>query len=434
MVAPQSAESGFGFKRPGEYEGIPPQQPQQAPGFPGQMYPQQGYPQQPQVAQMMQPAPVVPVQQPAQVQPAALESPTVATSEHTCPNCHGTLIFSLAKGFWTCPKCGTEAPNIPPPFADDELEDDEAMERTQELLGSGPSDLPAGPIPEAGEEVKTKQGEPPPEEVGGVTRDKAAESIIEIQNLIENKSKDGLYSLDAETTFESCKMAFSQDNFPAVIQLTKQIKDLVEKAEKEMKESADKPAVPDHEVMPLGGQKAQAISAMKSARELIAEAENLGFDMTESKKIYKQAEPVFRAGDFGSVINIAGDVEGSVNAVLGGKRLARAPKVAPDGTITYGKQEEEKPLISKKFFYNVLVPLGGLIVLIVGAIILFISWHDGIWNPFSDGPYDWGPYNTAGVILGSVALAIGILFAILPFILTKKIHVRMEPPKPVQMK
>ena len=59
------------------------------------------------------------------------------------------------------------------------------------------------------------------------------------------------------------------------------------------------------EALPPGGIREQAITDLRSSKELIAEAEKLGYDMTESKKIFKQAEPAYRAGDYRTAINFA---------------------------------------------------------------------------------------------------------------------------------
>jgi hypothetical protein len=310
------------------------------------------------------------------------------------------------------------------------------MERTQQLLQPQQPAVPAGPLPEPGEAPVEPAGEKPPEEVGGVTRKEAADSILEIQNLIEAKSKQGLYSMDAETGFDSMKLSFTQNDYPAVIQLNGQVKEILKSAEKELEDEKKKDAVGD-EPLPPGGIREQAINDLRSSKELIAEAEKLGYDMTQSKKIFKQAEPAFRAGDYRTAINFAHDVEGSVNAVLGGKRLAKAPTVTPryPGDTSGGAVEKKPSFIQKhrEVIFKLIIPIAGLIILIGGASIAYISYDDGIWNPFSDGPDDWGPYNPSGVILGIAGIVVGILFAILPFFLTKKVYVRMEQPKPVQM-
>jgi hypothetical protein len=339
-----------------------------------------------------------------------------------------------------------DAPNIPPPYSEeDEEEEDEAEVRTQEMLGAGMEQIPAGPLPDRDEGIPVRRPPgKPPEEVGGVTRKQATEEIVKIQNKIDEKSKAGLYSVDAETLFESCKMAFSTNDYPAVMQLVKQITSALEQAEKDNIELR-KAEEPETAFSRMYGPatREQAVKALQDAKDLILEAEKLGFDLTESKKIYLQAQPAFRANDFGTAINFAHDVEGSVNAVLGGKRLAKAPVVKPryepkagEDAGIYGddKGEVSVPFYKNEFFLKFLLPLLGLVILASGATLAFISFHDGIWNPFSDGPYDWGPYNTAGALLGIIGVIIGLLFAILPFILTKKIYVRMEPPKPVQMK
>jgi hypothetical protein len=379
---------------------------------------------------------------PPPVQPAQVPAEAGASDEHVCANCSGVLVFSLARSLWFCPACGTEAPGIPPPSSQEGPIQDEAMGAEQQMLGQPSSDMPAGPLPGEGEEAAPAMDEKPPDEMGGVTREKAAEAIIELQNLIEAKSKTGLYSLDSETAFESCKIAFTQNDYPAVIQLNKQIKELLEKAESDMKAENLAATAGEQGAMPVGDKRTQAVTALKSARNLIGEAERLGYDITESKKIFKQAEPAFRAGDFETTIHYAHDVEESVSAVLGGKRLAKAPIHQPDYQPGFGEtgevEEEDSDKDGKRpgneFFLHFLLPIVGIVILMTGATLAYISYADNIWNPFSDGPYDWGAYNTAGVILGLVGVIIGVLFAILPMLLTKKVHVRMEPPKPVSAK
>jgi uncharacterized Zn finger protein (UPF0148 family) len=426
------------FKKPGEYGGDPPiRQPQGL--MPPTQPPQTGPVFQPQTAQIVQPSPVT-TPSPTQVKPT--EGAVRESGENTCKKCNGTLIFSLGKGLWFCPACLTEDPSLPPPTTEEEPED-EVMEQTQEMIQQAPTELPAGPLPEAGEEPEPPiETEKLPDEVGGITKGQATESIIEIQNLIEAKAQTGVYSMDAESSFESCKLAFSSGDYPAVKQLTKQIQNILEAAEKEKDEAPSGIGeVGDAALLP-GGKRQQAIQSLDSAKGLIFEAEKLGYDVTESKKIFKQAEPSYKAGDYEAVINFANDVEESVNAVLGGKRLAKAPVVQPrlppsidDEGFSDSETKEEGPppsFFNKEFFLKFLLPIGGLIVLMVGLALSWIALDDTIWNPFN-GPGEWGPYNTAGVMLGGIGIIVGILFAIIPLFLVKKVYVRMEPPKPVQM-
>jgi hypothetical protein len=112
------------------------------------------------------------------------------------------------------------------------------------------------------------------------------------------------------------------------------------------------------------------------------EADNLGYDVTESKKYFKQAEPSYRAGDYGTVINFAHDVEESVNAVLGGKRMGRAPTFTP----RYGSDSESEAnessskLFNKQFMIKILLPILGLVLLVGGSSLAYIAYDDGIWN------------------------------------------------------
>jgi len=355
--------------------------------------------------------------------------------DRSCPNCSGALIFSLARDVWFCPACGTDVPGLPSPYGEDEEEDAGEEESPAEGMPPG---MPAGPLPPgAGRPSKFDK---PPDEVDGVTKDQAKESIIEIQNMIEAKARAGLYSIEAETSFDTMKTAFMEFNYPAVIEMNKRTKEIIARAEKA--EDIDEKARAE-KAHAMGGTRQQAVNALQSSRGLILEAEKLGYDVTESKKIYKQAEPAFRAGDFESAVRFAHDVEESVNAVLGGKRLARAPSYQPrysgPDAGAYGQEtaQEKSPSWfsrNQEMILKYILPIGGLIVLIIGASISYISYVDNIWNPFSDGPDDWGPYNTVGVILGIVAVVVGLLFAILPFFITKKVYVRMELPRPVQMK
>jgi len=420
-VAPQGADSFFGFKKPGEYGA--PSGPMQSSEMPGTEP----------IGQ-----PVIPGDtKPGPEEEPALKQEGPKPGEYACENCSGMLIFSLAKGLWYCPSCGTEAPNLPPPYSDDEPEEeDEALQQTQQMLTPIQPEVPVQQVPQPGMDEMKPGAEKGPEEVDGVTRSKATESIKEIQNLIEAKSKQGLYSMDAETGFESMKNSFSQGNYPAVLQINKEIKEISDKAEKDI-EDEKKAVTGESEILPPGGIREQAIIDLRSAKELILEAEKLGYDVTESKKIYKQAEPAFRAGDYSSAINFAHDVEGSVNAMLGGKRLAKAPTVKPRYPGAPGSDVSDVKIgfftRHHNLIFKYIIPITGLIILIAGASLAYIAWDDSIWNPFS-GPEEWGPYNTTGVILGIVAVIVGILFAILPFFLTKKISVRMEQPKPIQMK
>jgi hypothetical protein len=365
------------------------------------------------------------------------------TGEYSCPNCNSALIYSLARGLWFCPADGTEMPNLPSPYDDEEEEEEEEEEEAGPGTGSelgipGQAGMPAGPLPDMhGEGGRPRKFDKPPEEVDGVTRDAAKDSIVGIQNMIENKARSGLYSMEAESLFEQMKVAFMEFNYPAVIKLGQQTRDVVSKAET----TGDTDETARADDMPMGGKRQQAINALQSSKGMIIEAEKLGYDLTESKKIYKQAEPAFRAGDYEAALNFAHDVEESVNAVLGGKRLAKAPTFQPrfgaESAGAEGVAGPEKPSWfsqNRDLIMRYVIPIGGLVVLIIGASLAYISYVDNIWNPFSDGPDDWGPYNTTGVILGIVAVVVGILFAMMPLLLTKKVYVRMEPPKPMQIK
>lgn len=437
-IAATGEQSGFSFKRPGEYDGQQVPFPQDGSGLMGDQNLQMD---QLQTAEIVQPQETETPEQKEIIGPKD-ETPS-GSAGHSCTNCKGTLIFSLARGIWFCPDCGTEAPRIPPPYGDLPAEEDEIETKTKEMLADEPvPEVHAEPLAEDGSKPKKAKVKKQPKQVGGVTKTQATDGIIEVQNLLENKSKIGVFSTEADTLFESCKLSFSQNDYPAVMQLVKEIKQIMEKTELEQKSGGAGAGV---QARATGGTtREQAVSALTSARNLIFEAEKMGFDITESKKIFKQAEPSYRAGDYETVTNFAHDVESSVNAVLGGKKLAVAPTFQPryqdsggqPGIVPAGRTAAQASggKEMKDFMIKVLIPAGGLIALIMGLIITSIAWADNIWNPFSDTPNVWGPYNTVGVILGIVAVIVGSLFTILPFLLTKKVYVRMEPPKPLSMK